>query len=52
MNILKWISKIGQVRRNRFLLRDLPDHMFRDIGLNEERARRETRRLPQDLCGR
>ncbi|MCR9137716.1 MAG: hypothetical protein NXI27_17090 [Alphaproteobacteria bacterium] len=49
MKIWDRIAGIGQTRRRRFLLRELPEHTLRDIGLDPERARRDQRCLHRDI---
>lgn len=49
MFIWDWIAGIGQVRRRRFLLRDMPEPMLRDIGLDAPCAWRDARRLHRDV---
>jgi len=49
MTLWDWIAGIGQVRRRRFLLRDMPQHMLRDIGLDAQYVHRDTRRLHRDV---
>lgn len=49
MTIWDWIAGIGQVRRRRFLLHDMPEHMLKDIGLDAHGDRRDARRLHRDV---
>ena len=39
MNIFKWLVAIERSRRQQRVLRDLPDHILKDVGLTRTRPR-------------